>query len=180
MIVEKGVSLAIENGKKFVCGEVYDSEVVHGAECEEKGSHGFIFIKYADGDVFIFTQEWRLAAVCRYYCFSKRGFLLVSEKEMEQYPAYGLVKGERISVFDETGKLIHKDLRGFAELKKKKHFIRLSDGLWRFCTADGSYKEKTVLKKANVVGKNSAMMFDERGKLRLGSTNVYYYQEYQM
>ncbi|MBO5038035.1 MAG: hypothetical protein J6C85_01060 [Alphaproteobacteria bacterium] len=180
--VEQGISFAVENGKKFVCGKVYDPELVHDkdVQCEEKENHDFIFAEYADGNVLVFTKNWRFVTACRHYCFLGNNFLVVSENEIEQYPLYKLVKGSQINVLDETGQVVHKDLRGFAELKKKKHFIRLDDGLWRFCAADGSYREKAVLKKANVVGKNKAMMFDERGKLRLGSTNIYYGQEYRM
>lgn len=182
MSIEQGISFAVENGRKFECGKVYNPELVHdkNVHCEEKGSHDFIFAEYADGNVLVFTKEWRFVTACRYYCFSGNGFLVVSENEIEQYPVYRLVKGSHIDVLDETGQFIHRDLLGFAELKKKKHFIRLDDGLWRFCAADGTYKQTAVLKKANVVGKNKAMMFDERGKLRLGSTNIYYSREYQM
>ncbi|MBO5284291.1 MAG: hypothetical protein J6B00_00275, partial [Alphaproteobacteria bacterium] len=164
-----------ENSKKFALEKLGKS-----ADCEENVCKGFIFLKYKDGSILVFTTGWHFVVACRYYCFSETGFLVVSDNEIEQYPEYRLVKGRKISVFDETGKVVHTDLRGFAELKKKKHFIRLDDGLWRFCAADGSYKEKAVLKKANVVGKNKAMMFDERGKLRLGSTSIYYSLEYRM
>lgn len=180
--VKQGASEVCVNDKPFVCGEVYDPVFVHDSkdDCEEQNKRGFIFVTYSGDKTLVFTKDWRLVSICRFYCFSESGFLFVSENEIEQYPEYKLVKGREISVLVNRGEVLHAGLRGFAELRKRKHFIRLDDGMWRFSEADGSYRKKAVLKKVNVVGKNKAMMFDERGKLRLGSQSVHFSSVYHM
>lgn len=106
--------------------------------------------------------------------FSAMGFLVVSATEMEIDARYNLVKGKSLKVVNESGETIHEGVRGFMPINDTYHLIRKDDGRWWYCTADGQPKKKSALCKRNLMFGSLALMFDERGKLRLGQQNAHY------
>lgn len=100
------------------------------------------------------------------------GYQVETSKEgVEMNAEYQLVKGHEISVSDAAGNKLFEKLRGFMPLKKA-FLIREEDGTWYLCPLKGG---KKAIKKANVtIGKDKALMFDERGKMHLAQTSPYY------
>ncbi|MCM1324207.1 MAG: hypothetical protein NC218_08590 [Acetobacter sp.] len=106
--------------------------------------------------------------------FSVMGFDVHSVSEMEIEQEYNLVKGDSLKVSNENGEVIHENVRGFMPLTDVYHIIRKEDGSWWYCTADGQLKKKSALSKRNIRIGSLALMFDERGKIRLGQQNAHY------
>ncbi len=106
--------------------------------------------------------------------FSAMGFVVASNVEMEVEETYNLVRGAGLKVTNANGEVIHKGVRGFMPLNGLYHLVRRADGGWWYCTADGQPKQKSALCKRNVLLGSVALMFDERGKIRLGQQNAQY------
>lgn len=167
---------ALVNGKRFKTGEVYDVSQVQyqGSVCEVTDLSGFIVAKYKGGTVLVFDRSWKFLGQCRDFFEFESGELLLSETEIECDEVYNLFKGEQMMLLSSEGDVVFNGVRGYMPLDEKVHFERFDDGGWRYCSADGSLKRKSSLRKVNVkVGKN-AFMFDERGKMRLGLVNSHY------
>lgn len=106
--------------------------------------------------------------------FSANGFEVVSTSVAEVDDVYNLVKGDSLRVTNPDGELIHEGVRGFMPLNDTYHLIRKDDGSWWYCTIDGKPKRKSALCKKNLMLGSLALMFDERGKIRLGQQNAHY------
>lgn len=165
---------ALVNGKKFEQGRVYNVHQVQsaGSVCEVSNVPGFIVAKYKGGTVLVFDRDWKFLAGGRDYCELEGGGILVSDTEIE-VDGYNIYRGEQMMLIGPEG-VIHQSIRGFMPLSVKYHLVRFDDGGWRYCNADGSLKCKGQLRKMNVTVGNKAVMFDERGKMRLGQVNAHY------
>ena len=107
--------------------------------------------------------------------FSVAGFQIVSATELEIDEDYNLVKGTALKVINSTGEVIHDGVRAFMPINDSYHLVRLIDGSWWYCMPDGQPKRKRALFKKNlVIDGSKAVMFDERGKIRLGQQNAQY------
>ncbi len=106
--------------------------------------------------------------------FSAQGFNIESATELTIDEEYNLVKGNALNVTNPSGKLIHEGVRGFMPLNDTYHLVRMADGSWWYCTADGLPKRKSALCKKNLRIGSLALMFDERGKIRLGQQHLHY------
>lgn len=106
--------------------------------------------------------------------FSAMGFQVVSATALEIDAPYNLVKGESLKVINASGETIHDGVRGFMPINNTYHLIRKADGSWWYCTPDGQPKKKSALCKKNLKVGSLALMFDERGKLRLGQQSIHY------
>lgn len=106
--------------------------------------------------------------------FSAMGFVVASGSDLEVEEAYNLVRGAGLKVTNSNGEVIHESVRGFMPLNGLYHLVRKGDGSWWYCTADGQPKQKSALCKRNVLLGSVALMFDERGKIRLGQQNAQY------
>lgn len=107
-------------------------------------------------------------------CFSAGGFQIVSDSVLEIDENYNLVQGNQLKVINSEGKVIHEGIRGFVLLSKDCHLVRFADKSWWCCNADGTKQQKRALSKRNLTLGKSALMFDERGKLRLGQQSPTY------
>lgn len=107
--------------------------------------------------------------------FSVAGFQIVSAEKLEIDENYNLVKGEALKVINSVGKVIHDNVRAFMPINSLYHLVRLVDGTWWYCTSDGQPKRKRALFKKNLIINDShVLMFDERGKIRLGQQSAHY------
>lgn len=106
--------------------------------------------------------------------FSVKGFELISASDMELDVTYNLVRGNGITVLAPGGKVIHQNVRGFMPINEEYHLIRDVSGNWWYCTSDGRQKKKSPLCKKNLKLDSLALMFDERGKIRLGQLSIHY------
>lgn len=106
--------------------------------------------------------------------FSVQGFTIESANDLTVEAEYNLVKGSALKVISPSGKVIHESVRGFMPLNDTYHLIRREDGSWWYCTADGKPKRKSALCKKNLKLGSLALMFDERGKIRLSQQNSHY------
>lgn len=102
------------------------------------------------------------------------GFQILSAEVLEVEESYGLVKGNELTVVNPDGKTIHEGVRGFIFLNSEFHLVRKEDKTWWMCNAEGQPKQKSALRKKNISLSTSAMMLDERGKLRLGQQSPQY------
>lgn len=107
-------------------------------------------------------------------CFSAMGFRVYSTQEVEIEAEYDLVKGDSLKVINANGEIIHEGVRGFMPINDTYHLVREVDGSWWYCTPDGQPRRKSALRKKNLKKGSLALMFDERGKLRLGQQSVHY------
>ncbi len=116
-------------------------------------------------------KEMQQNASC---CFSACGFKIESASELTVEAEYNLVKGKALKVINPSGEVIHEGVRGFMLVNDTYHLIRREDGSWWHCLANGQPKKKSALCKKNLIIGSLALMFDERGKLRLGQQNARY------
>lgn len=109
------------------------------------------------------------------FCVSVSEFKVSSTSEMDVEETYHLIRGNSLRVFNPNGTVIHEDVRGFMPINETYHLVRLIDGSWWYCTSDGKPKRKNALRKKNLfVADGIALMFDDKGKLRLGQQNANY------
>lgn len=95
------------------------------------------------------------------------------KKALDVDTDYNLVKGDNLQVFRDE-KMLHSDVRALIVLSNDYHIIRDFEGAWWLCTPDGERKHKSPLKKKNLEFDGHVLMFDERGKLRLGQHSAFY------
>lgn len=103
-----------------------------------------------------------------------RGFEVFSPSVMEVDKEYNLVSGAALTVYNPQGEVIHDHIRGFMPIDEIYHLIRKEDGSWWYCTADGAPKRKQPLSKKNLLVGELPLMFDERGKIRLGQQSAHF------
>ncbi len=108
------------------------------------------------------------------FSVSVSGFSVESASSIDVDETYNLVKGTALKILNPDGEVIHEDVRGFMPLDETYHLVRLPEGSWWYCTSDGKPKRKSALRKKNLAIGDKAVMFDERGKIRLGQQNATY------
>lgn len=101
-------------------------------------------------------------------------FQILSASALEIDENYNLVKGDDMRVVNSNGEVIHEGIRGFMPLNETYHLVRMADKSWWCCTISGAPKQKSALRKKNLVLGSLALMFDERGKIRLGQQSVHF------
>ena len=102
--------------------------------------------------------------------FNVNGYRVQSSSDARLEEVYNLVKGEDLTVLDAEGNLIFENLRAFMPVDDKNCLIRKQDGLWYL----RSTKKERRLQKVNLLVKENAMMFDERGKMHLAQVSPHY------
>lgn len=98
------------------------------------------------------------------------GYQVQSPSDVRLEEAYNLAKGEELTVLDAEGNVIFENLRAFMPVDEKSFLIRKQDGLWYL----RSIKKERRLQKVNLLVRERAMMFDERGKMHLSQVSPHY------
>ncbi len=134
----------------------------------------FNIIEMLDGTRKVYTANWHLLVRRVGSYVTMKGFLITSGTDVEREPEYNIIKGDALKVFDKNGNLIHDGVRAFMPINKTYHLVRYADGSWMYCMNDGGAMRSQPLCKTNLSVGRKALMFDERGKLRLGMRDAYY------
>lgn len=101
-------------------------------------------------------------------------FFVLSSEEPEVDEKIQLVKGAKLVITSDTGRIIHENVRGILPLGKAKHLVRGDDGYWRVFDNTGKPKGKKYLKKVNLTIGQEMLFFDEHGKIRRDAWDPYY------